>query len=130
MGNTTSSSQQRRRTLSHSANRRSSLAASQHARTLRPEMADHGLSSDASSTPTPAPAPQGTATRKKPMFKKPDWLANRQAPANEKKEVKPENKREAEAVDIFSRSNDTHATILAERAEKERRAKEKNEEKE
>jgi hypothetical protein len=63
------------------------------------------------------------------MFKKPDWLANRQAPAQVRSEVKPENKKEPGAVDIFSRSNDTHAAILAEREEKERKAKEKNEQK-
>jgi hypothetical protein len=67
---------------------------------------------------------------KKTIFKKPAWLRNKQPPAGSaKNEASPDTTNTSDAVDIFSRSNDTHAAILAERTQKERKFKEKKESK-
>jgi hypothetical protein len=77
------------------------------------------------STQTPSDGPT-----KKTIFKKPSWLTNKQSPANSaKNKASPDNTKPSDAVDIFSRSNDTHAAILAEREQKERKIKEKKESK-
>ena len=72
----------------------------------------------------------GDAVESKPRsrFKKPAWLEKKQAAAAAaSKDPSPEKKRDA--VDIFSRSADTHAQIVAEQQERERRLKEKRERK-
>lgn len=85
------------------------------------------LSSTASPSSTQTP-PNGAI--KKAIFKKPSWLANRQPSASlAKNETNSDNTKTSDAVDIFSRSNDTHAAILAEREQKERKAREKKESK-